>query len=245
MRRLHLSRTLNDSQKRHAARIGISISDYQVHVLNRLEEMGAKALPKTFRDPKMKRTKIKAENPVLIVGDGDSLSKNIEQIRNFKGTKIFCDVVVNKLVKLNIIPDYILTLETVVRTDMFKLKYLELCKGKTKMICSASTSGYVTDQNTEVGLSFSRWISKNEPRFANVGTFSVVYAKEVLKADKIFLVGFEHDGVSENKNTYEYWCYDFWFFVNQWPKETIVNCTDGGQLYYGDYILDSTLDSLV
>ena len=40
-RTLKYSRTLNDSQKRHAAKIGIEILEYQQHVINRLDETPA------------------------------------------------------------------------------------------------------------------------------------------------------------------------------------------------------------
>jgi len=160
--------------------------------------------------------------------------------------KIICfEVNFNTVVEFGIIPDYILTLEIYVRPHFFSDDNLEKCKEKSRIIASASTHDIVKNMAHAHDFPFERWISKEEPRFANVGTFAMVYAKEVLGADKIFLTGFEHDGVSENEKTFEWWQYDFWYFVSQWPKELIVNCTNGGALYYKDYILDSTLDSLV
>ena len=244
-RTLKYSRTLNDSQKRHAAKIGIEILEYQQHVSNRLDEMHAATRPKTFRDPKNVRTKIEAENPVLVVGAGPSYKKNLEKIKNFRGKIVCFEVNFNPIVAYGIIPDYILTLEVFVTPSFLDLVNLETCKHKTKLIGSASTQPNVIEYARDAGVSSSRWISMEEPRFSNVGTFAINYAKEVLKADKIFIVGFEHDGVEENEKIYEYWKTDFWYFLQKWDKGLIVNCTEGGQLYYGDYILDSTLDSLV
>lgn len=240
-----LTATLNDSQKRHAIRIGISNEEYQQHVINRLEEMRVKALPKTFRDPKNKLDKIVAKNPILIIGAGESYKRDLDKCKTFKGKTICFEVNFNTVVEFGIIPDYVLTLEIYVRPHFFNDDNLEKCKEKSIIIASASTHDIVKKMAHAHDFPFERWISKEEPRFANVGTFAMVYAKEVLRADKIFLVGFEHDGVSENKKTFEWWQYDFWYFVSQWPKELIVNCTNGGALYYQDYILDSTLDSLV
>ena len=219
--------------------------EYQQHVINRLDEMHNHTRPKTFRDPKNVRTKIKADNPVLVVGAGPSYTKNLEKIKNFKGKIICFEVNFNKIVDYGIIPDYILTLEIYVGEEFFKKPLLELCRIKSTLVGSAITHPKILQLARDVGVRSTRWISMEEPRFSNVGTFAINYAKEVLKADKIFIIGFEHDGVEENEFIYEYWKTDFWYFLQKWPKETIVNCTDGGQLYYGDYILDSTLDSLV
>ena len=208
--------------------------------------MSDKKRPETFRDPKNVRTEIRAKNPVLIVGAGPSYERNLDKIKNFKGTVICFEVNFHNLFRKGIIPDYILTLEIYVRPDVFLLeKYLSQCKDKTKVICSASTHKSVLKRCEVSNVPATRWISEEEPRFSNVGTFALNYAIEVLKADKVFIIGFENDGGAENKTIYEFWKTDFWYFLQQWPKETIVNCTDGGQLYYEDYILDATLDSLV
>ena len=244
-RKLVLSRSLNDSQKRHALKIGIDPTVYQQHVINRLEEMHAATRPKTFRDPKNVRTRITAQNPILIVGDGPSSKKNMEKIRNFKGKIICFDVNLIRLIRHGIIPDFIVTMEIKATLDLFESKYLVQCKDKSKLIGSAITQPNILEHARDNGVSQARWISTEEPRFSNVGTFGINYAIEVLECDKVFIIGFEHDGVAENEMIYEYWKTDFWYFLQKWPKGTIVNCTDGGQLYYNDYILDSTLDSLV
>lgn len=241
---LEMSRCINDSEKRHADKIGITYQEYEQHKVNRLEEMRKKLRPKFSRNDKCHF--VYCSNPVLLIGAGPSYRDNFEKIKNFKGIKVCFEVNLEAVVNHGVIPDYIMTMEIYVRPDdFFKEDIVRECKGKSKVICSAITHQSVINRLVAVGIEHERWISPEEPRFANVGTFGLVYAKQVLKADKIFLVGFEHDGVVENEKVYEYWVYDFWYFVHQWPKETIVNCTNGGALYDSDYILDSTLDSLV
>ena len=152
-RTLKYSRTLNDSQKRHAAKIGIDIWEYQQHVINRLDEMHAATRPKTFRDPKNIRIKIEAENPVLVVGAGPSYKKNMEKIKNFRGKIVCFEVNFNPIVVYGIIPDYILTLEVFVTPSFLDLVNLETCKHKTKLIGSASTQPNVIEYARDAGVS--------------------------------------------------------------------------------------------
>lgn len=244
MGKLKLSKELNDSQKRHASRIGIPIGEYQQHVINRIQEMRDNILPNTVRDPKMKRDKIKCKNPVLIVGNGPSLNHNYDNIKKFKGTIVGLDVNFDKLMDNGITPDYLLTLEVYVRPSMFHPVNLDNCKNKTKFIGSAMTHESVLNMAKAHGIPNERYINKEEPRIANAGIFSVVWAKENLNPDKIFLVGFEHDGLEYTKLVFEYWQYDFWYWIRKWEKELIVNCSDGGALYFEDFIIDANLGSL-
>ena len=244
MGHLKLSQTLNESQIRHAKKIRIPIEEYQQHIISRLVEMRGNILPKTIREPKMKRKKIVSKNPVLIVGAGQSSQQNFDSIKNFKGIIIALDSNFDMLMANKIIPDYILSLEVKVRPSMFHPENLDKCKDKTKLIGSAMTHNSVTNMAQAHGMKWSRYLNREEPRITNVGLFSIVFAKEELKADKIFLMGFEHNGLEYVRLVFEIWQYDFWYFIKKWPKKLIVNCTDGGALYFEDYILDATLDSL-
>ena len=245
MGRLHLSEVLNSSQKRHAGRIGITIDEYQEHVINRIQEMRDNILPKTVRDPKMKRGKIVAKNPVLVVGNGPSLYLSFEKIRNFKGTVVSLDINFDKLMNDKIIPDYLVTLEVFVRPSMFHPDNLDNSKHKTKVIGSAMTHDSILNMAKAHGMKNERYILREEPRLSNAGMFAVAWAQEALKPDKIFLIGFEHDGLEYTKLVFDYWQYDFWYWIRKWNKQLLVNCSDGGALYFEDYIIDSTLDSLV
>lgn len=240
----HLTNVMNDSMRNHAEALQMPHEVYLQFFIDRFNEVKGKKIPQTYRDPKLKRTVIKASNPVLVVGAGPSYLANIEAIKRFKGKVIIFDVNFNHLVEHGVIPDYALSLEKYVRPNFFDIRFSDQIRDKTKFVFSAISNKSMLLQCVAQRLEHERWVSDQEPRFSNVGTFGMCYAKMVLNADKIFLIGFEHDGVSEVPQTWEYWIADFWYFVKQWPKETIVNCTNGGRLYLEDYILDSTLDSL-
>ncbi len=230
--------------KKDANTLQIHHEVYHQFCIDRFDEIKNKEIPETFRHEKLKREKVKAKNPVLVVGAGPSHSSHIEAIKRFRGKVIIFDVNFNSLVGHGVIPDYAVSLERMVRPDYFRPKYSDLVRDKTKFVFSYLTGKSMILQCIAQKLKHERWSNDQSPRFSNVGKFGIVYAYEVLKADKIFLIGFEHDGVSEAPQTWEYWIADFWYFIKQWPKETIVNCTNGGSLYLEDYILDSTLDGL-
>ena len=237
-----MSPNLNDSMKRYAVKLGMSFEDLSQHEINRIEEMRLKTLPKTERKAEMKRNRIATNQPILIVGAGPSYEENLDEIRKFKG-KIMCvDVNFNNLGKNGIFPDYIATLEVYVRPDFFNL---DLLSNKPLFICSSITNDSVIRKAEAAECPFIRWITHDEPRASNVGIFAVLFAKEYLKCDKICIIGFEHDGQGYQEDVYKYWQYDFWYFLQRWPKETIVNCSNGGALYYEDYIIDAELKDLV
>jgi len=205
-------------------------------------------LKDTVRSEKMKRTSIKASKPILIIGAGSSLSKNISDMKNFPGTVIGVDASFNYLAEHGVVPDYVVTLEAskgAITENMFRGENLKRVKHKSKIICSSVTRDKVIQWFKKNGIELERYIHPDEPRCSNVGLLAVNYAYEILKADKIFLIGFEHVGRKYPAYIYKIWQVDFWSFIKTWPKETIVNCSDGGALYYEDYILDSTVDSLV
>ncbi len=241
----NLTNVMNDSMRNHADNLQMPHEVYHKFFIDRYNEVHNGEIPESYRDPKLVRDKVKAKNPVLIVGAGPSYSKNIDAIKRFKGKIIILDVNFNTLVGAGLVPDYTMSLERFVRPDYFRPKYSDQVRDKIKFIFSAISNKSLLLQCVAQRLEHERWVSDQEPRFSNVGTFGMCYAKMVLNADKIFLIGFEHDGVSEAPQTWEYWIADFWYFIRKWPKQTIVNCSDGGKLYLKDYVLDSTLDGLV
>ena len=235
----------NDSYQRWANKLSISTEQLKEYEYGRINEISRKVLPPTERKPEMKRKKIKAKNPILIVGAGPSGTKNLERLQQFRGKIGVVDTNFNRLIDFGIVPDYIFTLEVQVRPAFFNREYLTVNKDKMFLVCSSITHLSVERQAIAVGIPYERFINPEEVRCSNVGLFAVFYAKEKLKCDKIFLLGFEHEGDKYDPREYERWQYDFWYHIQKWPKETIVNCCNGGKLYYKDYVLDSTLDSLV
>ena len=237
---------LTVSQRIHADKLGISHEVFKKYLLVRLDELN-KPLPKTVRSHKMQRDEITTQNPVLIMAAGPSFRKNIEEIRKFKGKTIVVDVIFNELLKNNIVPDYVLTLESntsIVNESLFESSHLAKCKDKTMIVGSAITEDKILNHIRSHGVAIQRWDFEEEPRASNVGVFALNFAKDHLRADKILLVGFEHIGKKYAGNTYKTWQVDFWHFIKDWPRETIVNCSNGGALYYEDYIIDANLEKL-
>jgi len=238
---------LTESQKIQADAMGMDRDLFKLQLLERLYELRG-GLPKTNRTSKMVRTTITAKNPVLIVGAGSSYLKNMSNIKNFQGKVIVVDFIFNYVVKHGLIPDYVVTLESTqnqVNEHLFEHGNLKKVKGKTKVICSSITRDKVIEYFKQCGVDFERFIINEEPRCSNVGLLSINYAYDILKADKVVLIGFEHVGQKYPPHTYKIWQCDFWYFIKKWPKELIVNCTDGGALYYEDYVIDADLGDIV
>jgi len=236
---------LTVAQRQQADALEISHAKYRDIILQRLRDY-EKIIPPVDRNLEIKKNVIKSNNPVLVVGAGPSYRKYLKEVKNFPGKVIVMDINFNTCCEAGIIPDYIATMEEGiknVKTDMFLPENLKSCK-KTVVIGSSITRKNIETYIIKNGTQFLRWKTDEEPRISNCGLFSVNFAYEELKADKIFLVGFEHTGHNYSGHTVRMWQVDFLHFIQRWPKETIVNCTDGGVLYYYDYIVDSTLDNL-
>ena len=54
----------------------------------------------------------KVNEPILCVGNGPSLAENIDLIKDFKGTIICCDICLVKLLQHNIIPKFVITIDS-------------------------------------------------------------------------------------------------------------------------------------
>jgi len=230
---------LTVAQRFQADALGMPHAKYRQIRLERIKEIEKFRAPEN-RNLGVKKNVIKSNNPVLVVGGGPSYKKYLKEIKNFPGKVIVMDVNFNICQEAGIIPNYITTLEEGIHNvtwRMFLPENLKACKGKTTVVGSSITRKTIESHIKDNDIPFLRWKTDEEPRISNCGLFSVVFAYDNLKADKIFLVGFEHDDRA-------LWQIDFLHFLPRWPKETIVNCTNAGILYYYDYIVDSTLDKL-
>ncbi len=243
---LNSSGGLTISQAEHADQLGMSHEVFKQFVIDRLMEKKGGVTP-TIRLDSQKKNKIKCEKYCLVVGAGPSYKKQLEQIKKFKGIIVVVDFNFNEISKYGIKPDYIVTLESGrpnVNQLMFDAGELKKQKEEITVVGSAITKDEITKYIFQQGIKYLRFPMKEEPRASNVGIFAICFAKEWLKCDKIILVGFEHTGTREPSHTYLTWQTDFWYFIKQWPKETIVNCTNYGALYHGDYVIDTTLEKL-
>ena len=231
---------LGVSEKWHARSCAVSENEYLQMLCDRAEELGR--LPPVVRRPENRVTSITAKRPVLVVGGGASVTwENTELIRGFRGTIITCEISFRYLLSLHIIPAYVATLEKAVdEVHLPSDEDINQCRGRTTVIASSLTRGNVIARLERCNVPVKRYITGVEPRLSNVGLFAVHYAKEVLGADKIILLGFEHERSRDKfypPHIFHEWIADFWHFVDQWPDHLIVNCSNGGVLYK-DNVLD-------
>ena len=187
----------------------------------------------------------------MVVGAGPSFPKNYESIRNFPGKILLVDSVFNSCVRNGIIPDCVMTMESGKARKMiamFDKECLEKCKGGTSMIVSPITKQQLVDHvKNYMGYKKHFFYDKDgneELQISNVGLFALLYAYRTLKADKIFIIGFEHTGKKYSEYCYREWATAFWYYVKKFPKGTVINCSDGGVLYFKDYVIKATLDEL-
>jgi len=243
---LNSSGDLTKSQREHADSIGISRDEFRECIKDRLIELKGGVTP-TVRTKEMKKDHIIATKPVLVIGAGPSYKKNYKMASKFEGIIVAVDNNGNDLMRNGVIPDYIVTLEQGhpnVTLYMFDPLLMKENKEKVKVVGSAITRNDIREHIVASGVSYIQYKMDGEARASNVGIFALNFARYYLKADKIIMIGFEHSGQKYPSETYLTWQVDFWYFVKKWPKETIVNCTDDGALYYNDWIIDTTLDRL-
>jgi len=231
---------LGISERQHAKLCKVSEEDYFQHLLDRTEELKIERSKIRYENKKI--TQITAKNPILIVGGGSSVTwESMEYVKDFKGKIMACEISLRYLTQIGVIPDYAATLERGIDVVHFREESVKKCASKTHCVCSSLTRGNVMAYLNLHGVSTERYLTPEEPRLSNVGLFAIYYAKEVLQADKIFLLGFEHAPHPAKyypQHTFDEWVADFWHFVDQWPKDLIVNCCNGGVLY-SDKVLDA------
>lgn len=236
---------LTVSQREQADCLGISHEEYKEILLQRLEELrGGKAPPPDYENTR-KVTKVKCNNPVLVIGHGPSFKNDMEGIRNWKYTTVATDACLKDLLENDIIPDYVVTSEASRQTCyLWNFDFPLLAEKGIKVIHSSITRNDVLEPAQKAGVDIRRFDFDEEVRCSNVGLFAINYCIHELKADKVFMVGMEHNGTEYAESTYRVWTTDFWYFVRKWPKQIIINCSRGGILYFRDHTLESNLDVL-
>jgi hypothetical protein len=232
---------LTRSQTEHSKYCGVRPYEYIQMLQTRIEER--KIVRDATRRKDKKVSRIEAENPFLLVAGGPSTDKYLQDVKNFKGKIVAFEISFKKVVDIGIIPDYVMSLEKAVQPKHFPIEYLEKCAGKSEFVTSSITRETTMLHLRESNANPHRYITHEEPRLSNVGLWSLYYCRTVLNADKICLLGFEHEGTGYEQIIYDEWIADFWHYIDTWPKDVIVNCSNGGRLY-SDRILDSTLKRL-
>ena len=115
------------------------------------------------------------------------------------------------------IPDYVVTREESIRLShgWWNKEIWEPIKDKVKFVGSAYTDHEITDHMKTMGVHPYRYYFPEQEEARNVGLFGIIFAKERLGCDQIFLIGFEHEGAPYDPYIYEQWIRDFWLFVKK------------------------------
>lgn len=236
---------LTESQKVQADALGISHEVYREYIIQRLVEIRGGEAPEPNWKETRHVTKVEAKNPILVVGHGPSFKTKLEGIRNWKHTIVATDACLKDLLDANIRPHYVVTSEASKQTCyLYGFEFDRIKKFGIKIIHSSITRPDVIEAAKNAGVDMRRFNFEEEPRCSNVGLFALNFCVHDLKADKIAMVGMEHNGSEYDEYVYKVWTTDFWYFVRKWPKQIIINCSEGGILYFKDHTLESTLDEL-
>ncbi len=170
---------------------------------------------------------------MLVIGGGPSYKKHYDDYKKFKGTILSTDVAAHTIMDNGVYPDYIVTAEAA--RELSELDYFnieETRKHPIQIIISGETRNELLESFTKAKIPYKMFrYPEGHVVLPDVGLTAVVYAKEVLKADSIVIVGFEHEGDEYPEFTFRTWADRFWWFVRQWDDEFIINCSEGGVLY--------------
>lgn len=167
---------------------------------------------------------------VLIIGAGPSYTKKLELARNFRGIILVHVALVETILDNGITPDYITQYET---DKGLNLEHYppELAELNIPIVynskCLSPFLKHLAENNYK-SISFK---SQSLYNINNVGLFSAYFAIEKLQADKIYLIGFDHEGKEYHANMYPKWVENFKVLVDNERDCEIINCSGQGKLY--------------
>ena len=168
---------------------------------------------------------------VLIIGAGPSYTKKLELARSFKGIILVHAALVEIVLDAGIRPDYITQYET---DKGLNLEHYppELAELNIPVVynakCLSPFKKHLSGNNFK-SISFK---SQSLYNINNVGLFSAYFAIEKLHADKIYLIGFDHEGTNYHANVYPKWVENFKILVDSERDNCeIINCSGQGKLY--------------
>jgi hypothetical protein len=205
-----------------------------------LKEMNEK-FAKNIKNRPHNKVTINSRNCHIVVGHGPDWKIQAIKLKDTKIPIISTDVCCNELLDMGIIPKYVVTLEEAhknVKADMFDYKRLK--ENRVKVIGSSITREWLEKDCDKYGVKFSRFTDYSQSMVTNVGQFGVVFA-ESLFADNVIIMGMNNYG-PENYPWLDW--YTHWrTYIGQKIDNFIINCTEGGILYF-DKIFDIDFDDL-
>lgn len=177
----------------------------------------------------------------VVVGHGPDWKKQAIKLYDSHIPIIATDVCCNDLLEMNIIPKYLVTVESAkknVKEDMFDWKWLK--RYKITVVGSQLTMDWIPELCEKYGVKFIRFTEFSLSEVTNVGHFGVVFA-ESLSADNVIIMGMNCYGPEGYPwlDWYTHWR----TYVGQKVDNFIINCTEGGILYF-DRIFDIDFDDL-
>ena len=232
----HLTKdgNLTQSQLEEADRLNIPHDKFTQIVLKRLAD--------SFT-PNDNDVNIECMNPVIIVGHGAGWQVQLKKIRHTKIPIISVDICSISMMSEDIIPTYITTLEEATkRINETLFNFEKINNHKITIVGSKITKEWMVEACDKWGINFLRNKNYNSSRCCNVGVFTALFARDVLKSDKIIMIGM-NSWADDDGNPYLNWYTDWRHFIIESPEHLLVNCTQGG-LIYGDKVLSSDFNRL-
>lgn len=176
-------------------------------------------------------------NKVLVIGAGPSMYKKIDFARSFNGDIVVCDVIAEYLLEDGIKANYITTYEI---QEGIELAFFDpsLAKYGCTVVYNWKALPKLKNHLKKHGFKSTSFQSYRWERVNNVGLLGVRFAREVLKADEIYLIGFDHVGTQYTSRTYQDWltCFEY-FLTDEKDNCKIINCSGSGNLYM-DGVID-------
>lgn len=168
---------------------------------------------------------------VLLIGAGPSYRNKLDLARNFKGIKVVPAALAKTIMEEGITPDYITQYEIDVGLDLARFPP-ELAKTGIPIVYNFMSKPPFLRHLSKHKFKSIPFFGDNWYSINNVGLFSAYFAREHLKATKIYLIGFDHCGMDYHAKTYLQWVENFKVFVDMVKDECkIINCTGTGKLY--------------
>ena len=238
MKNLKPDGSLTHSQVEEANRLGIGYMDYIDKVLHDMNEYNAEYI----KNRPHKKITLRSRSSFIVIGHGKDWKIQAEKIRGTKIPIISTDVCATELIEMEIIPQYIVTLEEAeknVNEHMFDFELIK--KHKIKVVGSIITRQWLEDECKIHGIHFQRFKGYSQSMVANVGHFGAVVAYSFF-ADRIILIGMNCYG--DEPYPWLNWYSNWRMWVKDLTDKLIINCTEGGILYF-DKVLDCDFDDLI
>jgi len=230
---------LTKNQKDEANRLNISHMDYRDVVLQNLADENEERVRKNNN-----KVVVECKNPVIIVGHGPDWEKEADKIKGTKIPIIATDVCSIPLMDMGIIPTYIATYEEAYKRINEKLfDFDRIDKYDIQVVGSNVTREWMDLALDDHGMTLYRYDKYKAYTISNVGIFTCKFAKEILEADRIILIGM-NCWDSNHGNPYLNWYVDWRRYIEEMPDGFFINCTQGGVLYIGK-IIECNFSNLV